>query len=310
MPGLKSRFVLGLIKNRHLFSFQLRQKPFDSSPEGISALRKKTEKAGRMFGKIPKNVSIDHFTIGAMYAEWLRIPEADEKKALLYFHGGMYVIGSTQSHRQHVVKFVKGGKIKALVFDYRLAPEHPFPEGLEDALAAYEYLLDEGFEPNDIAFAGDSAGGGLCLATLLALKDKGIALPAAVAVLSPWTDLALTGESYTKNAKACVSPEGSAQQCSGLYVGENDPKNPWISPLYGDLSGLPPLHISAGSEEILLDDAVRFAEKARQAGVDVTLVVGEGLCHCFPAFSGIFPEATQVMDEIGHFLCKQVHRWP
>lgn len=308
MQSLKSRVVLGLIKNRHLFSFQLRQKPFDISPEGIIKLRKKTENAGRLFGRLPENLSIEHFTIGNMYAEWLRIPEADEKKVLLYFHGGMYVIGSPQSHRQHVLKFVNGSKINALVFDYRLAPEHPFPEGLEDALAAYDYLLDEGFEPSDIAFAGDSAGGGLVLAALLALKDKGIPQPAAAAVLSPWTDLALTGESYIKNAKTCVSPEGSAQGCSMLYADNQDRTNPWISPLYGDLSGLPPLHISVGSDEILLDDSLSFAGKAKKAGVDVTLVVGEGMCHCYPAFAGIFPEATQTMTEIGQFLCKQVHK--
>lgn len=307
MQSLKSRLILGLIKNRHWFSFQLKQKPFDASHEGILKLRKKTEKAGRMFGKIPENIHIEHFTIGSMYAEWLKIPEADDKKALLYFHGGMYVIGSPQSHRQHVVKFVTGSKINALVFDYRLAPEHPFPEGLEDALAAYEYLLDEGFEPADIAFAGDSAGGGLCLTTMLALKDKGIPLPAAVAVLSPWTDLAITGESYRKNENTCVSPKGSAQGCSVLYAGENDPTDPWISPLYGDLTGLPPLHITAGSEEILLDDAIRFAEKAKQAGVEVTLIVGEGMCHCYPAFSGVFKEATETMKEITRFLYRNVN---
>jgi len=143
---------------------------------------------------------------------------------------------------------------------------------------------------------------------LLALKDKGIPLPAAAAVLSPWTDLALTGESYSKNKKTCVSPKGSAQGCSVLYAGENDLTDPWISPLYGDLTGLPPLHISAGSQEILLDDAVRFAEKAKQAGVDVTLTVGQGMCYCYPAFSGIFREATETMNEISHFLCKHVNK--
>ena len=288
--------------NRHLLRGKLRKQPFDPSPEGIRKLREQTEKGAKMFGKLPEELEIIPVKIGEMVAEWMKLPQNNVRKAMLYFHGGMYVTGSAGSHRPHVIKFVQGSGVNALVFDYRLAPEHPFPAALDDALAAYRFLLEQGFNPRNIVFAGDSAGAGLCLATLLAIKDKDWTLPAAAAVLSPWTDLALTGESYRTNIEKCLSPKGSAENASRFYAGENDRKNPFISPLYGDLKGLPPLHISAGGNEILLDDSIRFAEKARAAGVEVTLRIGEGMCHCYPAFGTLFRESKLALDEICNFL--------
>lgn len=288
--------------NRHLLRGKLRKQPFDPSPEGIRKLRKKTENGAKMFGKLPPEVKIAPVRIGEMYAEWMKIPANNVQKAMLYFHGGMYVTGSPQSHRPHVYKFVKGSGINALVFDYRLAPENPFPAALDDALAAYRFLLEQDFEPQNIVFAGDSAGAGLCLATLLAAKEKGIALPAAAAVLSPWTDLARTGESYVTNVEKCLSPKGSSENASEFYSGGNDKRNPLISPLYGDLANLPPLHISCGSNEILRDDSIRFAEKARNVGVEVTLGIGEGMCHCYPAFGNLFRESKFALDEICNHL--------
>lgn len=308
MQSFKSKIILGLLVNRHLLKFRLTKEPFDPTPKGIKQLRKITEKGGKMFGKLPEEVEIVPFSIGMQYAEWMKIPSNPENKAMLYFHGGMYVTGSPQSHRQHVVKFVKGSGINALVFDYRLAPEHPFPAALDDALAAYTYLLNDGFVPSNIVFAGDSAGAGLCLATLLAIKEKGIGLPAAAAVLSPWTDLMLTGKSHRENVDKCLSPKGSAENASRFYAGENDKKNPFISPLYGNLKGLPPLYISAGGNEILLDDSVRFAQKARNEGVEVTLRVESGMCHCYPAFGNLFPESRLALEEICLHLQKHVNK--
>lgn len=302
MQSLKSKIILGLMVNRHLFRGKLRKQPFDPSPEGIRKLREQTERGAKLFGKLPAEVEIIPVRIGEMDAEWMRLPGNNVQKAMLYFHGGMYVTGSPQSHRQHVYKFVSGSHINALVFDYRLAPEYPFPAAHDDALAAYKFLLEQGFEPGNIVFAGDSAGAGLCLATLLAIKDKGLSLPVAAAVLSPWTDLARTGNSYVANVEKCLSPKGSSENASEFYAGGNDKRNPFISPLYGDLKDLPPLHISAGSHEILLDDSVRFAEKARVAGVDVTLRVGEGMCHCYPAFGNLFRESKVALDEICNYL--------
>lgn len=302
MQSFKSKIILGLMVNRHLLRGKLRKQPFDPSPDGIRKLREQTEKGGKIFGKLPEEVEITPVKIGKMVAEWMKLPQNNVQKAMLYFHGGMYVTGSAGSHRPHVYKFAKGSGINALVFDYRLAPEHPFPAALDDAMEAYLFLLEQGFDSQNIVFAGDSAGAGLCLATLLAIKDKRIALPAAAAVLSPWTDLALTGKSYHSNIEKCLSPKGSAENASRFYAGENDRENPFISPLYGDCKGLPPLHVSAGGNEILLDDSICFAQKARAAGVEVTLRVEKGMCHCYPAFGNLFRESKFALDEIYNFL--------
>ncbi|MFH1119266.1 MAG: alpha/beta hydrolase [Bacteroidota bacterium] len=305
MQSLKSKVILGLLIHSHYFRFRLKRPPFDPSIEGILKYRKKTEKAAGMFGKMPEGIVINpEVPVGGRYAEWITQPDNPSSKVILWFHGGFYMIGSPQSHRLHVAKFVKGSGLNALVFDYRLAPEHQFPAPLEDALSAYNFLTGSGFQPENIVFAGDSAGGGLCLATLLALKEKGLPLPAAAAVLSPWTDLLLTGQSHITNRKRCFSPEGCAESASGYYAGNHDKADPLISPLYGDLSSLPPLHISAGSHETLLDDAVRFAEKAKKSGTEVTLIVGKGMCHCYPVFGSLFRESEQALDEICLFLHK------
>lgn len=306
MQSLKSKILLNLLLHSHLFKFLLKRKPFDPSTDGIKKMRERTEKAAKMFGKLPKETVIIPVEIQDRYAEWIKLPGNSADKAILYFHGGMYLIGSPQSHRQHVVKFVKGTGINALVFDYRLAPEHPYPAALDDALVAYQYLLDDGFKPSNIVFAGDSAGGGLCLATLLALKDKGKALPAAAAVLSPWTDLLLTGKSHKTNLRKCFSPVGCPESASEFYAKGNDKSHPYISPLYGNLAGLPPLHISAGGNETLLDDSTRFANKAKSAGVNVTLSVDEGMCHCYPVFGNLFRESKIALDEICEYLKKYV----
>ncbi len=188
------------------------------------------------------------------------------------------------------------------MFEYRLAPEHPFPAALEDTLAAYRWLMAQGVAPEQIVLVGESAGGGLGLAALLALRDQGLPLPAAAVAMSPSTDLKLTGESHRTKARACLSPPGMALVCSKYYAGENDPGLPWISPLYGDLHGLPPLLIYVGEYETLLDNSTRFAAKAEAAGVEVILRVGEGMFHCYPLMAPLFPEATQALDEICSFI--------
>lgn len=251
---------------------------------------------------MPAGIEVSPVTIGGLCAEWIRPSQTRDERAMLYFHGGGYVMGSCRSHRAIVAKFVAGSGIGALVFDYRLAPEHPFPAALDDAVAAYRWLLSQNFSPARLAFVGDSAGGGLCLATLLAARDQGIPLPAAAVALSPWTDLKCTGNSYRR--KDPLAPEGSWRVYSKYYVGENDPTLPLISPLYGDLAGLPPLLIYVGENESMLDDSTQFAAKARSASVNVRLQVGKGMVHCYPAFSPLFPEAKAAMEDICSFLRK------
>lgn len=303
MPSLRSRLFLFALRHRHLFRLSLRKKAVAwDTLAAVTEFRRQCEEGASRFGKLPSDISIVPVSIEGMRAEWILPSAGIGNQAIFFVHGGGYVSGSCSDHRIHVAKFVQGSGVGALLFEYRLAPEHPFPAALEDSVAAYRWLLGQGLAPSQIAFAGDSAGGGLCLATLLALRDQGLPLPAAAVALSPWTDLMCTGQSYQTKAKRCLSPEGIWAAFSRHYVGDNDPCLPGISPLYGDLHGLPPLLISVADDEILRDDSIAFARKAEAAGVNVTLRVAEGMFHCFPVCAPLFPEATQAMQEICVFI--------
>jgi monoterpene epsilon-lactone hydrolase len=303
MPSLRSRLFVFILKYRHLLRLQWKRTSSVDWSTSIPRLRGEVERGAGFFGRLPHGFQLQPVSIDGLNAEWMFPPDAERDTAILYFHGGGLVVGSVKAHRSIVAKFVNGSGISALVFDYSLAPEHPFPEGLNDSLAAYNYLLARGIKPSNIIFAGDSGGGNLCLAALLGLKDKGIPLPAAAVLLSPWTDLKNTGESLTTNAELDTLCWKDAQEIfAEYYTGNNDPCLPLISPLYGDLVGLPPLLIYAGSDELLRDDSTRFAAKAEDAGVDVTLRIGEGLFHCYPACSPLFPEAKKAMEEICTFI--------
>lgn len=307
MPSLRSRLFVFVLKYRHLLRFQFKRTRSVDSETSIPKLREEVERGAAFFGKLPPGFTLTPVRIGNLAAEWMRPVGAPPKKALLYFHGGGLVVGSIAAHRGIVAKFVTESGVGALVFDYRLAPEHPFPAALEDCVAAYRYLLAEGISPAQIVFAGDSGGGNLVFATLLALKEQQLPLPAAAVALSPWTDLTNSGASWESNAEVDTLCWKEAQSIfAQYYAGENDPTNPLISPLFGDLQGLPPLLIFAGSDELMRDDSTRLAEKARRAGVEVTLRVGEGLFHCYPACAPLFPEATEAMAEIGGFIKKKL----
>lgn len=193
--------------------------------------------------------------------------------------------------------------VKALTFDYSLAPEKPAPAAVEDSAAIYSWLLQEGYDPQNIVFAGDSAGGGLAIATLLKLKDEGIPLPAACVAFSPCVDMTMSGESYRTRAKADpCTPEGMAETYFSYYVGDGNPKHPYCSPLFGDLTGLPPIMIQVGNDEVLRDESVLFAQKAQEAGVKVELKVWKGMFHCFPLLAPLFREATEALDEVCEFI--------
>jgi acetyl esterase/lipase len=288
--------------------FQLKRTTRVDWNTSVHRLRQDAEKGAGFFGKLPADFELSPVTINGLPAEWMMPARAERDKVIFYVHGGGYVLGSIQAHRAIVAKFVKGSGIGAFVFDYRLAPEHTFPAAIGDSLKAYRFLLAEGIKPANIVCVGDSAGGGLCLATLLALKDQDIPLPAAAVVLSPWTDLKNTGESFQTKAQVDTITWKEAQTVfSKYYAGDNDPGLPWISPLYGDLHGLPPMLIYVGGDELLLDDSTRFAEKAKDAGVEVTLKVGEGMFHCYPACAPLFPEASQAMAEMCAFIKKHIN---
>lgn len=299
MNSFRSKFFIFLLKHRHWFRLKLRRETVDWDTS-IQQLRQRVENSAGRFGRIPAGIEVLPFEAEGFCAEWVRPAQTREDRAILYFHGGGYVMGSSRSHRAIVAKFVAGSGIGALVVDYRLAPEHSFPAAIDDSLAAYTWLMSQGFSPSRIAFMGDSAGGGLCLATLLALRQNEIPLPAAAVALSPWTDLKCTGNSYLR--KDPLAPDGSWHVFGKYYAGENDPALPLISPLYGDLAGLPPLLIYAGENESMLDDSTQFAEKAKRSGVDVRLHIGKGMVHCYPALSPLFQEAKEAMKDICSFL--------
>ena len=318
MSSFKSKLILFTIRNSHLLKGQLKREVI--TPEtSTEKLRKEFEEGAKKFGGIPAGILVSPVIIPGLpqglSAEWIHpadqpdLPTAADK-VIFYTHGGGYVSGNCVDHRMHVAKFVKASGIGALLYDYRLAPEHPFPAAMQDTLIAYRWLLDQGVDPAKVVVVGESAGGGLCLASLLAIRDEQLPLPAAGVALSPWTDLTCSSESYRTNALKDISTLGSWDVWGKYYVGVNDPKQPWISPLFGDLHGLPPLLIEVGDHEILLDDSVRFAEKARAAGVEMTLHVWKDMVHCFPLLAPMFPEATQAWDEIIQYIRKAVKADP
>ncbi len=304
MASLRSRAFVFVLKHRHLLQGRLKRRKIVDWNTCIPKLREDIERgASGLLGKLPAEMVLEPFSIGSLGAEWMLPPGGRRDRAILYLHGGGLVVGSIKAHRGIVAKFVKGSGVPALVIDYRLAPEHPFPQGLEDCVSAYRYLLEQKIDPARIIVMGDSGGGNLVFATLLALKQQGLALPGGAVALSPWVDLTNSGESWETNRKRDTLGWKEAQNVfSKYYAGDNDLKNPLVSPLFGDLQGFPPLLLYAGGDETLLSDSVRIARKAQEAGVDVTLKVGKGLFHCYPACAPLFPEASQAMEQICAFI--------
>lgn len=251
----------------------------------------------------PEGVTCTSVDAGGISAEWSVAEGAAQDKVVLYVHGGGYVMGSAGSHRDMTGRLSHAAGARVLSLNYRLAPEHPFPAPVDDAVAAYRWLLGQGVRPENIAVAGDSAGGGLTIATLLALRDAGEPLPAAGVAISPWVDMEGTGESMSTRATVdpVVQKEGLLDMAK-LYLSGADPKNPLAAPLHANLGGLPPLLIQVGDAETLLDDSTRIAESARKAGVDVTLKVWDEMPHVWHLFAPILPEGRQAIEEIGSFF--------
>ncbi|MEK6348835.1 MAG: alpha/beta hydrolase [Burkholderia sp.] len=237
--------------------------------------------------------------------EWLEPVDVTPAAAptLLYFHGGGYYFCTPATHRPLVFGLAARAKARTFSSDYRLAPEHPFPAAHDDALAAYAALLEAGVDPASIVVAGDSAGGGLALALLVALRDRGAPLPAGAVLFSPWTDLAATGATLVTNDGADPMFAGAAlARAARLYVGDASATDPYVSPLYADPAGLPPLLIQAGSTEVLLDDSRRFAERAQAAGVEVELQVWPRMPHVWQMAVPFVPEARRALDDAAAFV--------
>ncbi|MDB5439617.1 MAG: alpha/beta hydrolase [Caulobacteraceae bacterium] len=245
---------------------------------------------------------------GGMSGLEITPPDALTDKVLIYFHGGGYLSGSPASHRHLAAKMAVETRLRTLLVDYRLAPEAPFPAAVEDAYAAYQYLLDSGIRAANIVLAGDSAGGGLCLLLMLRLKAAGLPLPAAAALLSPWVDLTCSGESFQTNANLdpLISHVGMSQAATIFLAGGIDPANPLVSPLFADLAGLPPLLIQVSSDETLRDDSLALAREATRAGVDARLDVTDAMVHVWPLFWPILAEGRDALKAIRRFLVGQL----
>ena len=258
------------------------------------------EASADMFPVEPDIVSRE-VDAGGVPADWVTVDGSDADHVVLYLHGGGYVMGSRNTHRGLAGRIARAAKASVLLPEYRLAPEHPFPAAVDDATTCWRWLISQGFAPQRMAIAGDSAGGGLTLATLLALKADGAPIPACAVALSPWTDLEGSGPTAEPGAvdDPMLTPDGL--RVTGQQYAAGALRHPLAAPLHGDLAGLPPLLLQVGTREVLLSDSTRFAEKARAAGVDVTLEIEEGLIHVWQMFPDV-PEAQSAVQRIGAFI--------
>lgn len=312
MESLQSKLIKFLMRQNLRTMDKLNIRVWDENTS-VKVWRQYTED-GAAKAPMPKGVEVVPVKIpglpAGLAAEWLQptVPATDDA-VILYTHGGGFISGSCADHRALVAKLVASTGLKLLLFEYRLAPEHPFPAALDDTLTAYRWLLTQIKPSTRVVIAGESAGGGLCLGTLLALKDlaakgESLKLPVAGVSISPTTDMKLTGKPNI--VKGSIEPANMFFWCSKYYSGINDSGHPYISPLYGDLQGLPPIILTVGTDEGLLDDSLRFADKAKAAGVDVRLIIGEGQVHCYPLLPDFIPEAKYAMREIRDFIQRHI----
>lgn len=286
---------------------KLRKRPLGAGSGGdVAKIRAQME--GMALRAAP-DLRVEARDAGGVKAEWIVPPGAAAGRVIQYLHGGGYSIGSPNTHRSLAGELARAAGAAALVLDYRLAPENPYPAAVEDSVAAYRWLLAGGHAPEDIVLAGDSAGGGLVAATLLALKDAGLPMPAAGICISPWCDMTGTGESVT--ARADLDPMTNAEgldRMAAHYLNGADPKTPGASPIFGDLRGLPPLLIHVGECEILFSDSETLAARAADAGVDVTFEEWPRMIHVWHAFHPFLAEARAAIKQAGAFASARMGR--
>jgi len=295
MPSLRSKIVNAFI--RRTSKDRLSEAPLDAAL--IASVRERLDAFGAG-ATVKPPLSREASTLGGVPVEWTRIPSA---RGLIYYcHGGGYIVGSPRPYRRFAARMARATGRDVAVIDYRLAPEHPYPAATDDALAGYRALLAAGHRAEDIVIAGDSAGGNLALVTLLRIREADLPHPSAAILLSPWTDLLGTGASIVENANADpMLPSNRIVEVARAYAGVVALDDPWVSPLYADFRGLPPLMLLVGSTEILRDDAVRVAERARAAGVATMLQVWPKMPHVFPVLADVLPEGRRAIGHIAEF---------
>ncbi len=299
-PSWQSRALVGVLR---LYAMRRRE-----VVSGYHGVRRALERAGQRL-RPAADVRWSAVDAGGVAGEWVTVPGVDGEHAVLYLHGGGYVGGSAMSHRNITGELSRAARLRVLAIDYRLAPEHPFPAAVDDAVAAYTWLLGQGVSPRRVAIAGDSAGGGLTVSTLLALRERGLPAPAAAVCLSPWVDLEGLGSTIKTHAHLdpMLMPAGIVVMARH-YVGEHgDLRHPLCSPIHADLSGLPPLLVQVGGLEVLLDDAVRLVDRVRAAGGEAELEVWERMVHVWQIFR-FLPEARRAIARIAGFVRQHMER--
>jgi acetyl esterase/lipase len=268
----------------------------------LSTLRTLVNQLGRLVAP-PAGIELQEGEVDGIPYDFWTPENLEPGRIMLYSHGGGYTMFSRRTHRSLVARLAQEAAAQAIVYDYRLAPEHPFPAAIEDALMVYKYVLRAGYDPKKIIFAGDSAGGGITFALMLAARHEGLPLPGLAIGLSPWVDMTLSGTSMRENADTDVMLTPTVvEHFREKYLGLGDPKHPYVSPLFADLKGLPPVMLQAAGDEILRDDSVSFAAALRAAGVKVELDVWPGLFHVFELAWRWLPESEEAIVKIGDFV--------
>jgi len=280
----------------------LQLRPFNWATGSLAEQRSRLETLSRFFST-PKDVSVSELSANGVQAALFDLANS-KPGIILYLHGGAYAVGSVTSHRKFLARLAKACQMKVLAIDYRLAPEHPFPAALQDALAAYQCLFSKGYDPSNIVIAGDSAGGGLAIAALISLRDGKLPLPACAVCISPWVNLSGAEKKSNNNHDPLLNP-AILNLYARYYIGQADASNPLISPVFADLEGLPPMLIQAGTNEILLSQIEEFYEKARQASVEITLDRWQGMFHVFQIIP-ILPEARLSLKKIANFIMNKI----
>jgi acetyl esterase/lipase len=268
------------------------------------AHQRKTAEAMAAQAPLPDDVYTENIKNDVVSGLLMVAPDVDDQQIILYLHGGGYALGSSLTHRELGWRLSAAAGMRLFLLDYRRAPEHPYPAAVDDAVAAYKWLLESGFSPSSISVAGDSAGGGLTVAMLLVLRNEGVALPKTAVLLSPWLDLTHSSGTFVSNETAdLILSAARLREFADWYLGDKaSADDPLISPIFADLHGLPPMLIQVGDMEMLLDDSITFAEKAQAAGVDATLDVWEEMFHVWHAIAAIIPEAQEAIEQVGMFM--------
>ena len=300
MPSLSARILAAVTR-------ATMKRPFSGESFDLQRARKRMELVAKLPGFLPRGLRVERSTEPLLQGEWLIPADVAPRRTILYLHGGGYFACSPRTHRALTAHLAVRSRARVLALDYRLAPEHKFPAALDDAVAALRAFWAQGMDPHAVGIAGDSAGGGLALAAMMALRDAREPVPAAAALFSPWTDLAGTGDSMRENADAdAMLPAHLCGAAARLYAGSAPLEHPYISPFYGDFAGLPSLLVHVGDTEILLDDSLRVVEKARTAGIAVECEVWNDLPHAWPVAMPYVKEARLTVAGVAAYFARQI----